>query len=131
MAHLTTLTGTDAPERLEGNGGADNLSGGGGNDTLTGGAGADTLNGGDGEDALNARDGAVDTAIACGGARDRLADDTGDPTPADCEVVAPLVLGAITVSGDGAVGTTLGAAFSGSVAGTASTLAWRWDRCTA
>ena len=135
-----TLTGTDAPERLEGNGGADNLSGGGGNDTvnggtgtdaLTGGAGADTLNGGDGEDALNARDGAVDTAIACGAARDRLANDTGDPTPADCEVVAPLVLGAIAISGDGAVGTTLGAAFSGSVAGTASTLAWRWDRCTA
>ena len=135
-----TLTGTDAPERLEGNGGADTLNGGGGNDTvnggagtdaLTGGAGADTLNGGDGEDALNARDGAVDTAIACGAARDRLANDTGDPTPADCEVVAPLVLGAIAISGDGAVGTTLGAAFSGSVAGTASTLAWRWDRCTA
>ena len=135
-----TLSGTDAPERLEGNGGADILNAGGGNDTLnggsgndalTGGAGADTFNGGDGEDALNARDGAVDTAIACGAARDRLATDTGDPTPADCEVVAPIVLGAIAVGGDGALGTTLNAAFSGSVAGSASTLAWRWDRCTA
>ena len=129
--HPSASRATAAPTCLSAGGGNDTLNGGSGNDALTGGAGADTFNGGDGEDALNARDGAVDTAIACGAARDRLATDTGDPTPTDCEVVAPIVLGAVAVSGDGALGTTLNAAFSGSVAGSASTLAWRWDRCTA
>jgi hypothetical protein len=135
-----TLTGAAAAERLDGNGGADVLSGGAGNDTLNGGAGADaltgaagadSLSGGDGDDVLDARDDAVDTAIVCGGARDRMANDAGDPAGADCEVIAPLVLGEIAVTGAATVGGTLTAAFVGRIAGTPGTATWRWTRCTA
>lgn len=132
------LIGTDAAERLEGNGGADSLIGNGGNDTLNGGAGndalvggagVDTFNGGDGVDRIDARDGAADGAIVCGNARDLLADDAADVTPADCEVVAPLLAGSIAVAGEARIGATLSAVFSGSVGGTESALAWRWLRC--
>ncbi|MBC7985265.1 MAG: pre-peptidase C-terminal domain-containing protein [Sphingomonadaceae bacterium] len=45
---VDTITGTDAANRIETNGGDDSISAGGGGDTLLGGAGADTLDGGGG-----------------------------------------------------------------------------------
>lgn len=134
-----TLLGTAAGERLDGNGGGDTLIGGPGDDTLNGGVGADrlvggdgadTLNGGDGDDLLEARDGTGDTALTCGGGRDRLAGDPADPPGADCEIVAPAITGDIAITGEAIVGGALRASFSGGVSGTDSSRAWRWERCT-
>jgi Ca2+-binding RTX toxin-like protein len=135
-----TIIGGPANERLEGNGGADILAGAGGGDVLNGGAGADALDGGDGADTLNggagddallARDGHADTALSCGGDRDRLASDPSDPPTTDCEVLAPTGAGEVTVAGEPTVGGALHASFNGGFTGSDSTRAWRWERCTA
>lgn len=46
------LNGSDADERLDGEGGNDTITGGGGNDTINGGDGVDNLQGGDGDDLI-------------------------------------------------------------------------------
>jgi hypothetical protein len=133
-----TLVGGAGNERLDGNGGADTLIGGAGNDALNGGngddrliggAGADALNGGNDADFLDTRDAVADSALACGAGTDRISADLGDPATSDCEVVAPVVVGDISVSGTAAEGGTLSASFSGQVTGTASTSGWLWWRC--
>ncbi len=133
------LRGNGGTDRLEGGADDDVLAGGGGNDVVDGGAGdddldgeagVDTLSGGPGDDTLSSYDGVAEPAIGCGdGLDDWLYSDAEDAAPADCEVIAPNVVGAITVAGTPMVGETLEAALAGEVAGTASTLTWEWWRC--
>ena len=139
-AGADTLAGGDGNDRLDGNAGADTLNGAGGDDTLNGGngddalsgdAGADTLSGGNDADFLDTRDTAADAALACGAGADRLAADPADPATTDCEVIAPTVLGDVSIAGAPAEGTTLSVTFSGQVTGTDSTRSWLWWRCAA
>src|SRR4051812_24174799 len=137
-AGADTLVGGAGNERLDGNNGADLLVGGDGNDTLnggngddrlSGGAGADALSGGNDADALDARDPATDSALSCGAGADKLSADAADPATTDCEVIAPLVVGTVSVAGAAAEGATLSATFSGQVSGSDSTRGWVWSRC--
>ena len=138
-----TLIGGNQPERfvggagndmIQGGGGDDDLQGGSGDDELEGGPGVDAVGGGAGDDLLDTYDGVVELAITCGAGHDLLFSDLADAYPAAadpeaCEVVAPTIVGNVTLTGLAREGATIQASLSGSVAGTASTTSWRWWRC--
>ena len=131
VADFTNVIGGSNADTLIGGAGNERLDGNNGADLLSGGPGADTLNGGNDADYLDARDSATDTSLSCGGGADRLIADLTDPTTTDCEVIAPLVVGDVSVTGPASEGGLLTVAFSGQVTGTDSTRAWVWSRCVA
>jgi hypothetical protein len=138
-----TLVGGDQPERFVGGAGRDTIKGGNGNDDLQGGSGdddlegglgVDAIGGGAGDDLLDTYDGVVELAITCGAGHDLLFSDLADAYPAAtdpeaCEVVAPTIVGNVTLTGLAREGATIQASLTGSVAGTASTTSWQWWRC--
>lgn len=71
------LFGTEAGDRIVGNGSANTIDGAGGNDTIDGAGGADTLIGGDGDDTISAQDGTIDR-IDCGPGNDKATLDPED-----------------------------------------------------
>ena len=84
---MTTITGTDSAEVLEGGAdadlilglaGDDTLNGAEGNDTLDGGAGADSLNGGEGSDTVTYASAAAGVLIDVLNAANNTGDAAGD-----------------------------------------------------
>ena len=82
-----------------GGAGDDRLKGGAGDDLLIGGAGRDELWAAGGRDRLEAEDGEVDVVLECGDGDDDVVDDQDDPRWASCEVRAPRLEQALTLSG--------------------------------
>lgn len=146
------LTGGAGADTLEGDAGANVLSGGGGTDTVNyanfgASVSADTAAGtasgtASGNDTLVTVESLIGTAfpdtlkirdssqgdVACGSGADLATTNANDTFQPDCETVAPVVTTAPVVSGSTAIGDQLNVT-SGTYGGTASTIAYEWQRC--
>lgn len=152
LAGFENLTGGAGADTLVGDAGANVLTGGGGTDTVTyqgvaaavtadtsagtatgASSGNDTLTqvesliGTAFADSLKIRDGAQGD-LACGGGADLGTTDANDTFQPDCETVAPVATGAPALTGAAGIGNQL-TLTPGSWGGTASTVAYEWQRC--